>query len=245
MALNVSRLAISWLPEHGSALARFALGWAGWDPDLVEPIARHAPGFTETEIAVLAGPVSTTGFGGVVAEPFTLERPESYYAFAEALESAVADTPTARLPRLQLGVVGGRVSLLPVQTALDLSRLRRRAGKLVAEFAEPRARLGLEEAPAVFAALPGEVPVVDANRFHLPLTGEMALSEAYDLIARLRPAMRSVLDERHVVGDVCLLCQCGPNRGFRVAARFPLSERRSHAMMPIGAIIGPPLLMPA
>ena len=141
-----------------------------------------------------------------------------------------------RLPRLRLAVIGGSVAaLVPHQNCAALGALVARVGEAMAPLdMAPTNGFAEAQAPAPggnAAGITGEgveslvqLPVAEAHRFHMPLTDQLGLETAFEVMEQLRPLLEPMLDEPRRLHDVALMGDPGEGRPLRVLERYDLSS---------------------
>lgn len=224
------RYAIYYAPEPGSALARFAAGWFGWDMDAGAPSPRLEIGALPEPIEALTERPGRYGAHGTLKAPFRLARHASPAELDVALRMFAASAPALQAPPLCLSVANGFVSLVPDGRADELDAL---AAAVVQSFDRFRAPLTDEERarrdPASLTAAQranlerwGYPYVLGQFRFHITLTKALEAPAARRVATVLEPKLGAILDREFAVGDLCLFGDPGGGARFKLLHRYPL-----------------------
>ena len=238
MSGEFEKYAVYWVPRSADALARFGVSWTGWCAEQGEHRTRGAfPGVT-ADIPAITREVWRHGFHAVIQAPFRLQDGRGRFALEHALEQVIDEIVAFRLPRLELAVIGGSVAaLVPHQTCAALGDLVTRVGKAMAPLDAARHGLaapanGFAETPApkgIATGITGEdadslvqLPAAEAHRFHMPLTDQLGLETAFEVMKELRPLLEPMLDEPRRLHDVALMGDPGEGRPLRVLQRYDL-----------------------
>ena len=259
MSDEFERYAVYWVPKRSDALARFGVSWTGWCAEQGEPRARGEFRGVSINIPVVTRQIWRHGFHAVIKAPFHLGPGRSRFSVEHALWGLIEESVSFRLPRLRLAVVGGRVALVPRQNCSALDALVARIGDAMAPLDGAQAN-GFAEAPApapdgvavgITGGIAGEdieslvqFPAVDAHRFHMPLTDQLALEMAFEVMEELRPLLTPMLDEPRRLHDVALMGDPGEGRPLRVLERYDLRDtplRKASSALPCH---GPHVLAP-
>jgi hypothetical protein len=67
-----------------------------------------------------------------------------------------------------------------------------------------------------------QLPVAEAHRFHMPLTDQLGLEIAFEVMEELRPLLEPMLGEPRQLHDVALMGDPGEGRPLRVLQRYDL-----------------------
>jgi len=222
------RHAIYFAPEAGSMLARFGAAWLGWDADAgVEPAAVLLPDLPLPRSELVAAP-RRYGFHATLKPPFRLAEGCAEAALDGAAAAVAADFPPFAL-RLRLAWLGGFLALVPEQEPPALAALaeacvtrldRFRAPPEADEVAQRRAA-GLDAVEAAHLMRWGYPYVLERFRFHLTLTGPVAVEHRAAVHAGLGKQLTPVLDAPVPVADLCHFGEGGDGR-FRVISRHRL-----------------------
>lgn len=233
MATDYERYAIYWVPASASRLGTFGAGWTGWCAEAGTHCPRPGLRGLPQPLPRLTADLSRHGLHGVLRAPFRLGSGRSQWALERAVQLLADETPTIILPGLRMAVVGGRVALVPEPAVPALNRLVARIGRtLLSLGGDTVLRPGMAEAPSCFdgagatspeALRAEDLPVIDAHRFHVPLTDRVPLGTAYAVVAHLRPVLAPILAQRLVLGDLALVGDPGGERPWRVIDRYPLA----------------------
>ena len=262
MSGEFEKYAVYWLPKSTDALARFGISWTGWCAEQGEHRPRGEFPGVAVDIPAVTRQVWRHGFHAVIKAPFQLQTGHGRFWVEHALEQVIDEIVAFRLPRLLLAVIGGSVAaLVPHQNCAALGTLVARVGEAMApldaaphDLAAPANGFAGAQAPALdghAAGIVGEdieslvqLPVAEAHRFHIPLTDQLGLETAFEVMEQLRPLLEPMLDEPRRLHDVALMGDPGEGRPLRVLQRYDLSEtpvRRGANPLPCH---GPHLLAP-
>lgn len=229
--------AVHWVPPPTDRLARFGLGWTGWCAETGSRHHRLRDPVEGIDLAPITREPARQGFHALVRAPFRLDQPRRVWALERALFDAAEACSEFVLPRLVVGVTGGRVALVPEVEDHALTRLLRRIDSATAAFA-PGAPA--DSPPCTVAE---GVPVRPAPSFHMPLTDPLPLPAACRLAQRLAPALAPLLGGGHLVSELALVVDPGAGHPVRVVQRLGLGEAVAPGPEPM-ACRGPRLLAP-
>lgn len=206
----MTRYALYFAPEDGTALHRIGWGWLGRRPDSPEPVAPLC-----AEAAAWIAEPRRYGFHATLKPPFRLAENRTREQLVAALaEFAAARTAFVSSP-LSLQPLDGFLALRPRAPA---SRLDQLAADCVREFDAFRAPAPPEELARRLAA--GLTPrqadylqswgypyVFEEFRFHMTLTSRLDDGPREAARQQLLPLLRPVLDEPLLVASLCLFEQ--------------------------------------
>lgn len=217
------RHAIYFAPPAGSALARFAAAWLGWDPEAGTTPARPP----DVPADVIAEP-ARYGFHATLKAPFRLAEGASLAALDAAAGTIAASLPAFDL-RLALAAPGRFVALVADTPPPALSRLESalvtgldgfRAPLTPAETARRQPERLDDEARALLAAW-GYPHVLGRFHFHMTLTGPLDADALAATHVRLARDLGPLLAEPLPVDAVCRFSEA-PDGRFHLLRRFPL-----------------------
>lgn len=223
----MTRYAIYFAPEEGSALHRIGWGWLGRRPDSPEAV----PPLCAEAADWITAP-RRYGFHATLKPPFRLAEGTTREQLVKALAKfAAARTAFVSAP-LSLQTLDGFLALRPSAPA---SRLDQLAADCVREFDSFRAPPpAAEQARRLAAGLTprqtdnlqswGYPYVFEDFRFHMTLTGRLDDGPREAARQQLLPVLRPVLDEPLLVASICLFEQTGDSPfiiGDRFAFRRP------------------------
>lgn len=250
MSDEFERYAVYWVPRRPDPLAPFGVAWTGWCAERGELRPRGAFGEIDDPPAVTRA-LWRHGLHGVIRAPFTLAPGRSQFSVEHVLGALADDLASIGLPRFELGVVEGRVALVPVAGSAALGALVTR----VVDALEPLAASGRPTGRADGFAEPA-APAVDtraslvpflgtgAPRFHVPLTDVQPIERAHALRDALAPRLAPMLGAPRRLSELALMGDPGGGRPFRVLERYALLDwphRRGAAALPCH---GPEVLAP-
>jgi len=242
MSGEFEKYAVYWLPKSTDALARFGTSWTGWCAEQGEHRPRGEFPGVAVDIPAVTRQVWRHGFHAVIKAPFRLQTGHGRFWVEHALEQVIDEIVAFRLPRLRLAVIGGSVAaLVPHQNCAALGTLVARVGEAMApldaaphDLAAPANGFAGAQAPALdghAAGIVGEdieslvqLPVAEAHRFHIPLTDQLGLETAFEVMEQLRPLLEPMLDEPRRLHDVALMGDPGEGRPLRVLQRYDLRD---------------------
>ena len=226
------RYALYCAPRPDEALAAFARGWLGYDPDTGHAV-RPTPADSlpaELRLRAVTEP-RRYGFHGTLKAPFALA---AGITEAELLR-ATAGFARRRSPvtmRLELKALAGFLALVPADPAPGLVDLaadcvrdfdRFRAPPDSATLARRRAA-GLSERQDVLLVRWGYPYVLEEFRFHMTLTGALPDGER-DLVRDTLIALAGPLWQALVsIRDLVVFIQPAPAAPFRVLQRVALGD---------------------
>lgn len=231
------RYAVYWMPVAGDSLARFGAHWTGWCAERGEFRPRFESASLGFDPGGITPQIRRHGFHGIIRAPFALRPGASIFALEQALETFAEESVRLQLPALRLGVVGGRVSLVP----RDPSRA---AAELISGVAQATARLTGGDAVPVSPKSSGhgarsdrvvQLPAADLHRFHAPLTDPLPVGVAFDVAERLCPLLDPILAEPRLLDSIALVGDPGGDRPFRLLQRYELRlhpARRATRVLP-------------
>jgi len=257
MSDEFAKYAVYWVPKSPDALAQFGVAWTGWCAERGEHRARGEFFDIAVDIPAITRQVWRHGSHAVVKAPFRLRAGRSRFSVEHALERVIDRTVAFRLPHLRLAVIGGSVALVPDQSCSALDDLVAGVGEAMApldaathDLAAPANGFAEAQAPAP-VGITGEdidslvqLPAADAHRFHMPLTDQLGLEIAFEVMAELQPLLEPMLGAARRLHDVALMGDPGGGRPLRVLQRYDLSAtplQRASSAMPCQ---GPHVLVP-
>jgi hypothetical protein len=217
------RYAVYWAPGPLDSLARFGCSWMGWCAETGEPRSRHVTDGFSIGVAALTRQVARHGFHGVIKAPFRLNAGRSRWSVEHELQALADDLIAFPLPKLELAVLDGQVSLAPARPNTRLGVAVAKVQAALRPMAVNEAGDAVDTANADGGELM-QLPAGDAHRFHLPLTDRLDLGTAFQLLAELRPRLAPMLDTPRQLGDLALMGDPGGDRPLRILHRFELSN---------------------
>lgn len=231
------RYAVCWVPASSDPLARFGAHWTGWCADRGEYRPRFDGGSLGFDPAGITTRIRRHGFHGIIRAPFALRPGASIFALERALEGIAEESVRLRLPGLRLGVVGGRVSLIPRDPVRAVSELISGVAQATARLTRGEAVRAPPESSRRGARNDHVVQLVaaDPHRFHAPLTDPLPLGVAFDVAERLRPVLDPILAEPRLLDAIALVGDPGGDRPFRLLQRYELRlhpARRATRVLP-------------
>jgi hypothetical protein len=69
-----------------------------------------------------------------------------------------------------------------------------------------------------------QLPAAEAHRFHMPLTDQLGLETAFEVMEELRPMLEPLLDQPRRLHEVALMGDPGEGRPLRVLQRYDLRD---------------------
>ena len=218
------RVALYYAPERDDPLWAAGSGWLGRDAELAAAVAQPAV----PRLPALTAVPQRYGFHATLVAPFRLA---TGWDEAMAAVEEVARCRAFTLPRLQVGVHGGCLALLPAEPCAALPALHE-----AALTALDRHRLQLDQADLARRRLPGlsvaeerhllrwGYPYVqDRFRFHMTL----AAGFDDDLVAAATAHFAAALQRPRRLGSLCVFTELagpGEQAPFLLAERFPLGD---------------------
>ena len=219
------RYAINFTPARDAPLTSAASAWLGRDAFTDErlPAPRLAT-MNPEEISYHTAAARRYGFHATLKAPFSLSEQETELSLMCALDSFAGRARSFLIPRLGIARIAGLFALVPVFPVPELSAF---AGDVVRSFERFRAPLSdVEIARRNPGALtPAEVRnlvqwgypyVLEAYRFHMPLTGRVPASEAQRVQNALEEVFSSLLAAPILVNGVSVFIEREPGAPFTV-----------------------------
>jgi hypothetical protein len=252
MAGEFERYAVYWVPKRVDPLAQFGISWTGWCAEQGEPRTLGSFGGFGLNIASITRHTRRHGLHGVVKAPFALGDGRSRFSLEHSLGRLVEESVSFKLPRLELGVVDGRVSLVPKPNFPALGELVSRIDEALAPLGSGGPASGFAESPvtglgtarARDADAIVQLPAGEAHRFHVPLTDPLGVETAFQVMENLRPILEPALEHPRRIQDLALMGDPGGGRPLRVLLRYDLRDtplRKASSALPCQ---GPEMLVP-
>ena len=237
MTSDYKRYAIYWVPRVGTDLAAFGRGWTGWCAE------QASNGKDEAAQALIKGHPGTLwqtclhGLHAPICHPFRMKPRGAQWRLDKILQRVAASVRPIPLPRFQVTVRRGQVVLAlerPCEQLEALQGLVTDAARLVSRRRRPRPA-GVRKFATAGIALPSDEvhPAPLVTPFHMPLTGEIEASAAYDLAADLYPQLSQILALPQRVSDIALMGDPGGGRPWRLVERYRLVGTGTYASGPM------------
>lgn len=235
------RYAIYYTPPHEAALTKAANAWIGRDAFTNAIVPRPPnPSLSAAEIAFHTAAPRRYGFHATLKAPFRLAEGESESSLIAALEAFAATVAPVVLPRVAIGQLDDFLALVPETRSLELNRL---ADQVVTTFDRFRAPMRHAEVvrrnpasltPAGLRNLLqwGYPHVFESFRFHMTLTGKLALSERQRVRDALTHHLASALPSPFVIASLALFVEPEPGAPFEVRSFHSLAPLLE--MPPVG-----------
>ncbi len=223
------RYALYYAPRRDEAIARFAAGWLGRDPEgdtaLPQP---SVSGMSQERVAAITAEPRRYGFHGTLKAPFALVSSASVDDLLKRAEQFAARRRIVELQGLSLTAIGGFLALVPVPDAA----LGTLAADCVRDFDDLRAapdpsdlarrrQGGLSLRQESLLVRWGYPYVLDEFRFHLTLTAPLESTEREIAWRALAPLVAPFTARVHPIRDLAVFVQDSRDQPFRVLARFP------------------------
>lgn len=247
MHSEYERYAIHWVPQHGTALARFGSGWTGWcadsggvdsDPDIRQLAQRQRR---------VLGPLALHGIHANLAAPFVLARGASLWRVHHKLEDLAYRTPPIDLPAMEVTVHDGHVALALTGPSPEVHSLRSRIAGVIRAFADKTPCTGGTQTRRTSPT--GRQSRASASHdptaaFEVALTDRLDPAEAQQIVADIAPILQPILRQPQVLSDLALLGDPGEGRPWRLLERYALADLDPFAADQPGGmgIAGPDLL---
>lgn len=229
-AMGYERYAIYWLPEPHSALAAFARGWLGGNPETGEPSSiRQLYGLGAELIEMATASPRRYGCHATIKAPFRLRDGAGEAELSRALAEFCARRRRVRCGRLRLHRLSRYLALTLESATAEIDWL---ADECVTHFDGFRAPLSEAErdrrprdlSPSALQHLEqfGYADIFSRFLFHITLAGPLEPADLARVEAILAPATERFTREPFSVDALCL---CGdPGRGglFKVLSRHAL-----------------------
>lgn len=229
---DTDRYAVYFVPAPEAALAERGGRWLGYD---VEAGTAFAPpelaGLSQQRWAELTRAPRRYGFHATLKPPFRLAEGCSAAALAGMIAALAKGLRRGTIPRLAVGAIGDFAALVPDADGPDLSEMAAACVRSLDAFRAPLddAEIDryLDGAPSdrqmTLLADWGYPYVLDEYRFHMTLTGRLAVDQRADLILLLRDWFGEALQDPLPIDALTLVHQPDPAAPFQVQARFPLA----------------------
>jgi putative phosphonate metabolism protein len=223
------RFAIYFVPAATSALYRFGAAVLGHDCYTGEAVAHPRAGeLTEADWAALTAEPRRYGFHATLKAPFRLRSEFAEDDLVAELRHLAASI--THYPRFEPAVdlIAGFVAIVPQTRAAAIDRLAadcltrfdRFRAPLTADDKARRMAAGLNAAQAAHLEHWGYPYVLDEFRFHMTLTGHLAVDRRAATHALLRQAFAQACGMHPIVLDrLTLVRQDHPDAPFRVFAQ--------------------------
>lgn len=243
MSHGFERYAVYWVPKRADALARFGIAWTGWCSDQGE--LRQLGAFRNLSF----NPLSVTrklrrhGLHGLLRAPFALAPGRSQFALETRLEQQIEGALSCPIPRFSVAVIGGRVSLVPEESDGGLANVIDRIDEAVDLLATNPGRGGAEADDALASDVV-QLPSSAAHRFHVPLTDQMDVNDAFRLSTEIEPLVTDMLDLPRQLTDIALMGDPGGGRRLRILQRYDLRTAPPRAAATALPAHGPDMLVP-
>lgn len=243
MTFGYESFAISWVPAPNEPLADFGRRWTGWCPDRGEKQTRMRSPACGLDLRPLTHGTSRYGLQGVICPAFRPRHPHSLWIVERALNEVADEAREIVVPGLELGIVGGRVALVPVTPHPALGDLVLRVREAMRpHHGEPAVQASFEDGGEEIAARMG-LSFRRAAQFHLPLTDAMPPETACRIAVRLRGLVAPLLSRMFRISDLAIVADPGNGRRVSVHDRYGLSDR-SRGLSETFACRGPRTLVP-
>ncbi|WP_019015466.1 DUF1045 domain-containing protein [Elioraea tepidiphila] len=223
------RYAIYWAPPRGHPLWREGCAWLGRDPETGERIVPPMPGgMAEQQHATITAEPARYGWHGTLKPPFRLADGESEASLDAALRAFAAAQAPFDVGRLVVRPLSGFLAVVPAERSAPLDALAAACVSTFDAFRAPpepgevarRQRAGLTPGQQANLARWGYPYVMDEFRFHLTLTGRLAMDEAAPLGEVLAARFSGALAEPIRVEEVALYVEPAPGAPFILRRRY-------------------------
>ncbi len=250
---DYEEFAIHWVPQQGSLLAEFGVGWTGWCAERGMRSNQPEYRWMRRGRPEVPGTTALHGLHAPLKAPFRLAKGRSAWALDHDLIALAQSFPMVRLPRFELCVHDGRVVLSLARPCRSALSLIRSLETVVRPFeAEPGYLQYSGSLGVAGVDLPGMAAWTDfegtsVSRFHVPLSDRMELDRAFDIVDTLTEHLSQVLREPHLLGDLALMGNPGRGRPWRLVERYALSDEPMPRQVPVPsgmACNGPDLIAP-
>jgi putative phosphonate metabolism protein len=229
------RYAIYFTPPMDSPLTRLAASWLGRDPFTGSSVPPPSvTRLTPAEIAFHTAAARRYGFHATLKAPFQLAATETEAGLAQAISDFAADVEPFAIPRLAVGQIDRFFALLPTSPIAELDILAANVVKAFDRFRAPLTETEIERRnPDAMSAEEfrnlcqwGYPYVLDTFRFHMTLTGRVAVSEAPRVRAALDEVFGAVLAEPVAVNGLALFVEPEAGAPFTVHSWRGFEPRR-------------------
>ena len=219
------RYAINFTPARDAPLTLAASAWLGRDAFTDERLpAPCLATMNPEEISYHTAAARRYGFHATLKAPFSLSEQETELSLMCALDSFAGRARSFHIPRLGIARIAGLFALVPVFPVPELSAF---ADDVVRSFERFRAPLSDAEIARrnPGALTPAEVRnlvqwgypyVLEAYRFHMPLTGRVPASESQRVQNALDEVFSPILGAPVLVNGVSVFVEREPGAPFTV-----------------------------
>lgn len=224
---SFQRYAIYWVPEPGSALAKFGECWFANGSDSGTDLARETFGLPHTLACRATKAPSHYGIHATLKAPFRLRENTTEAELQGALEAFCAARRRVTGGPLKLSRFQGYLGLVLSNAAADADWLAEQCVILFDRFRAPldetdrqrREIGGMNPAEGAFFEAFGYPYVLSEFQFHVSLAGPLDEADLEAVEAALGPPLRSFEQEPLRIESLCLLGEPQGDGNFTVISR--------------------------
>ena len=228
---SVTRYAIYFTPQPGTALAAFGRSWFGRANDGATLQAFSDSGFAGTGFAkVPAAPGRYTGLHALLKAPFALRDGMGVDALKSRLVSFATRRKPAETGPLTLAREGRFLVLRPVEPTPVLEWLAAQCVAAFEDFAAPpgdteraaHASPNLSDYQRLLLESFGDPYVLSEYRFYITLTGPLDKTHLERVTQALWPVLEEICASGVTVDGLSLFGDCGGRSPMRLVGRYRL-----------------------
>jgi len=225
------RYALYFTPARDHPLTRLAAAWLGRDAfGGGQPAPLAVPGFSQAELAFQTAAARRYGFHATLKAPFALAAAENELGLCAALDAFVAIRGAVPMPPLKIARIDGFFALVPSAPAPEMEQFAADVVRDFDRFRAPLSEADIERrnpdrlSAVEFANLTrwGYPYVFEAFRFHMTLTGRVAVEDQPRMAAALESVFGPLLAEPVLLDALSLFVEPEPSAPFTVLAHRPL-----------------------
>lgn len=229
---DTDRYAVYFVPAPEAALAERGGRWLGYDVEAGTAFAPPAlDGLSRQRWAEITRAPRRYGFHATLKAPFRLAEGCTAAALTGMIAALAKGLRRGMMPRLSVGAIGDFVALVPDADGPDLADMAAACVRSLDAFRAPLddAEIdryldgALSDRQVALLGDWGYPYVLDEYRFHMTLTGPLAVDQRAELMVVLRDWFGEPLRGPLPIDALTLVHQPDPAAPFQVQARFPLA----------------------
>ena len=229
MTASAERYAVYWVPQYGHPMGEFGAKWTGWCTENGVPHRRFDAAAIGLPLAALTRETARHGIHGVICAPFRLAQDRSPWMLQQALEGLAECVARVQMPRFKIALVDDRLALVPEVTCMGLVQLCSKVQDCIGDFVckDPGGFVAprRNELPLPSRTDCRDLPVLDGDRFFLPLTDPVSPGHCHELVEKLRGLLAPLMTQSFRIGDIALMCDCGHGRPLQLLHRYGLHRQ--------------------
>jgi putative phosphonate metabolism protein len=232
----MTRYALYWAPDAGSALAALGDAWLGRSPESRAVGSRPIlDGFDAARLEALTAEPRRYGFHATLKAPFALAAGTDLAGLRTALARFADETAPVPLPSLELRRLERFLALMPSRPSPALEDLAARCMVAFDHFRRPpapaeltrRRAIALDPTEEAYLLRWGYPYVLDRFRFHVTLTGPLDAAEADRLMPPLAALFAPAIPESIELDAIALFREAEAGAPFSLVEHFALRGRSS------------------